>query len=116
MTRQFGSVVLGVAICAGVLGCESSPKPVYREPVLIGALVMPPAARDGAVDPSGWRIDPGTWEFVRNDPLMNHRPATAAFELEWSEIRTRDRLRTDNGRPREYSTTSIRTIQRRLRN
>ena len=103
MRRQSRGVMVGVALCAAVGGCQSAGEPVVREPVLIGGLVIP----NGQIGPDGW-------EFTRNDPLMNHRPSSVAFEFEWSEIRTRDRLRTDNGRPREYSTTSVRTIQRRL--
>jgi hypothetical protein len=54
------------------------------------------------------------WEFARNDAAMGRRDTPAWRGLELSETIGRDRLRTINGRPRESSTTSVRTIRRHV--
>ncbi len=61
-----------------------------------------------------WPVDEGAWEFGRNDRRPIAAPSPAYAPLEWVEIRTRDRLRTTNGRPREFSTTHTRSRRTRL--
>ncbi len=57
---------------------------------------------------------PNGWEYRRHDDRLSvgHLPPAAQFQ--YVQIETRDRLRTDNGRPREHSITRIHTIRQRL--
>lgn len=56
--------------------------------------------------------DAAAWEYGRNDgPLNIDEPTIAAGGR--AVIITYDRRRTNNGRPREYSTTYVRTLTTR---
>ena len=64
-----------------------------------------------AADRPAWRVDSGGWEYGRNDELLNAGRAALIDEDGWALIRTSDRTYTSNGRPREYSSTYVRTIR-----
>lgn len=51
------------------------------------------------------------WEYGRNDAVLGRNVKPPESRNEWAEIRTHDGTRTDNGRPREYSRTLIRTVR-----
>jgi hypothetical protein len=55
----------------------------------------------------------GTWEYGRNDARLNAGRPPIQHWAEWAEIRNRDNTRTTNGRPREFSTTFVRTYSLR---
>ena len=84
------------------------------------ATVDGPGRHPGQVSPSlvmpgmvAWRAEPGAWEYRRNDARLNAGQAPTRQWHEWAEIRNRDRTRTTNGRPREFSTTFVRTYSLR---
>src|SRR5690606_17127964 len=85
----------------------------------VSALVMPtPELRELAAHRgrSGYPQavhDPHQWEFSRNDRQMGRSPYAVA-DWQYLEVRHREHLRTINGKPREYSTTSRRSIERRI--
>ncbi len=108
------AVAAALAVMTTVGGCVSATTkttaPVLQ-PALSASLVMasvPPATGHVA-----WG-DPGAPEYGRNDARLNAGGAPSIAAVEWTEVRTRDQTRTDNGRPREFSTTTVRTLQRRL--
>lgn len=74
------------------------------------SLVVPPTTGDQR---AGLRADPGAWEFGRNDDRLNAGREPYINADGWAELRTRARLRTSNGLPREHSSADIRTFQRR---
>lgn len=97
---QAPTVLLGLfAILAGT-GCGTATSSHFGREVS-SSLVM--ATQQ---DPSA------AWEYGRNDELLNVGQLPIAGGG-WAEIRTYDRLRTSNGRPRESSTTFTRTLSTR---
>ncbi len=103
-TRQVTTVLLGVlAILAGT-GCGTATGPVADSPHFAPG-VSPTLVMSTPQDPA-------RWEYGRNDELLNvgQQPIIGSG---WAEIRTYDRRRTANGRPRESSTTYTRTLTRR---
>jgi hypothetical protein len=108
-------VALGLLLVLTGGGCQS-PTTAGAGPGRISSnLVMPGpgwAAVSKAEGASG-HIDPGAWEFGRNDERLNAGPAPVRRWHEWAEIRNRDQTRTSNGRPRDYSNTFIRTYSLR---
>lgn len=79
-------------------------------------LVLPPSAVRDLATAAGqqWPGDGREWEFRRNDAPQAARSTPAYYEPAWVEIRTYERLRTSNGRPREHSTTHTRSHRLRL--
>jgi hypothetical protein len=59
------------------------------------------------------QTQPGTWEYGRNDARLSVGRVPMQRWHEWAEIRNRDHTRTINGRPREFSTTFVRTYSLR---
>ncbi len=93
-------MILGVL--ATLAGCGTATTPVsspYFAPGVSPGLVMTTP------------MDTATWEYGRNDELLNvgQQPIVGSG---WAEIRTFDRRRTANGRPRESSATYVRTLSR----
>ncbi|MCH8151682.1 MAG: hypothetical protein IH830_04845 [Planctomycetes bacterium] len=116
MNGKLWCVALGVVWTAAGSGCASGSDPADagRDHVrfLSSSLVMPtPALRgDGAQSAAAWPVDQRHWEYARNDAPLSVSTTPRYRRTTWAEIRTLDRLRTTNGRPREFSTTTIRTI------
>ncbi len=78
------------------------------------SLVMQGSGRGvGNTDELAWRSEPGAWEYGRNDARLNPNPPSTRYWHEWAEVRNRNRTRTTNGRPREFSTTFVRTYSLR---
>ena len=103
MTGTFSrpALVLGVLAAAVATGCGAGTATGPFATGVSPALVMATAP------------DSAAWEYGRNDEQLNAgRPPIAGAG--WAEIRTRDRRRTSNGQPREYSSTLTRTVTRRL--
>jgi hypothetical protein len=61
------------------------------------------------------RGDPSAWEFGRNDGRLNVG-SPPVQRVEWSETWNRNRTFTNNGRPREFSSTFVRTYSLRRSN
>ena len=116
MNGKLWCVALGILWTAAGSGCASGsgPADAGRNHVrfLSSSLVMPtlPLRGDGAQSAAEWPGDKGrgTTAGKSGPPGVSRRPGYGRSA--WAEIRTLDRLRTTNGRPREYSTTTIRTI------
>ncbi|MHC4107772.1 MAG: hypothetical protein ACYSXF_11135 [Planctomycetota bacterium] len=108
MTRVWPVLALGL-----LAGCTSAP--VERVTFVSPSLVMPSLTLQQLSGPEPWPADQRAWEFGRNDVGAGaaSTPAYAPFEV--VEIRTHDRRRTSDGRPREFSTTRTRTIRSRIR-
>ncbi len=120
MLRNAYGVGLGILLALAGAGCASSPpKSTPRATAAWGSvspsLVMPALGpgstfQAGSAGPGG----PNSWEYRRHDDRLSvgHLPPAAQFS--YVQIETRDRLRIDNGRPREHSITRIHTIRQRL--
>lgn len=114
------SAVLGIMLALAGVGCASSPPKLTPRAIaawgtVSPTLVMPARGpgstfQAGSAGPGG----PNSWEYRRHDDRLSvgHLPPTAQFS--YVQIETRDRLRIDNGRPREHSITRIHTIRQRL--
>ncbi len=121
MLRNAYGVGLGILLALAGAGCASSPpKSPPRATAAWGSvspsLVMPGLGL-GSTLQAGSEGSPGgpnSWEYRRHDDRLSvgHLPPAAQFS--YVQIETRDRLRIDNGRPREHSTTRIHTIRQRL--
>lgn len=99
---------LATLVAGGCAGGSIGPSP--RAAGVSPNLVMPAAALRGPAS-SGidWPPGPGHWEYSRNDAALATAPISPIRQSVWAQVRTRDRLSTVNGRPREFSTTWIRT-------
>jgi hypothetical protein len=75
------------------------------------ALVLPGTALGAR---GTWPARFGDPEFGRNDGAIALATAPPVASPEWVQVYTSDRLRTSNGRPREYSTTTVRTSRLRI--
>ena len=102
--RMIPGMIMGIilGVLATLAGCGTATTPVsspYFAPGVSPALVMTTP------------MDTATWEYRRNDELLNvgQQPIVGSG---WAEIRTFDRRRTANGRPRESSATYVRTLSR----
>ena len=104
-TLKVPAMIMGMipGMLAILAGCGTATTPVsspYFAPGVSPSLVM--------TTPT----DSATWEYGRNDELLNlGQPPLVGSG--WAEIRTYDRRRTANGRPRESSATYVRTLSRR---
>ncbi len=122
MKRVLVLFVVSAAGAGAVAGCAASPGPAVFAPKHAPArlasrspsLVLPARLLLEFSGPHAWPVDEGAWEFGRNDRAPIAAPSPAYAPLEWVEIRTRDHLRTTNGRPREFSTTRTRTRRTRI--
>ncbi len=122
MKRYLVLLVLSAAAAGALAGCAASPvatvfarkhapaRLTSRSP----SLVFPAPPLLAFSGPDAWPVDEAAWEFGRNDRAPIAAPSPAYAPLEWVEIRTRDHLRTTNGRPREFSTTRTRTRRTRI--
>jgi hypothetical protein len=111
-------LALALLFCVSGGGCTSSERveaPPRHPGRISSSLVMQGAGWAGAGDSEGmaWRAVPGAWEYGRNDARLNAGAPSARYGHEWAEVRNRNRTRTTNGRPREFSTTFVRTYSRR---
>jgi hypothetical protein len=113
MVCRFQSIasILLVSLVGG--GCASTSSTPDRHAGAVSAgLVMPGSgwSSEGTAPAPSWPVDPGAWETARNDALLNASRTPLRNENAWALITTRDRTRTSNGRPREFSTTFVRTL------
>ncbi len=114
------SAVLGIMLVLAGVGCASSPpKSTPRATAAWGTvspnLVMPALGPESTFQAgSAGSGGPNGWEYRRHDDRLSvgHLPPAAQFS--YVQIETRDRLRIDNGRPREHSITRIHTIRQHL--
>lgn len=104
-TRKIPAALLGLAVAAGATGCGTAKGTVAATPhfargVTPGLVMSAPYDND-------------RWEYGRNDELLNvGQPPIAAPG--WAEIRTYDRPRTSNGRPKDSSATYTQTFTTRF--
>lgn len=104
---SFLTALGALVLVTGGCGTTQSTETAY----VSSSLVMPgPGLTADHAVRSG---DPDAWEYARNDPQLNAGVTPSASQLDWAEIRTHDLARTNNGRPREYSRTLVRTVRRR---
>jgi len=110
-------LVLMVVFVVAAGGCATTPWGGSHAggPISPGLVLPPSAVRDlAAAAGQQWPGDGREWEFRRNDAPQAARSTPAYYEPAWVEIRTYERLRTSNGRPREHSTTHTRSHRLRL--
>ena len=116
MVRNAYGVGLGILLVLAGAGCASSPPKSTPHTTTAWGSVSPSLVMPGRASDTGWTrsADPHGWEYRRHDDRLSvgHLPPAAQFD--YVQIETRDRLRIDNGRPREHSITQIHTIRRRL--
>lgn len=118
VTRRTISTVLAGAAMGSVLlaGCAAPPPgwgaggPISRTKPAT-RLALPSAALLDHVGASAWTGAPQTWEQSRNDPDLAPRAMPDSAPLNLLEVRTRERLFTTNGRPRESSSTRTLSIR-----
>lgn len=110
-------LVLMVVFVVAAGGCATTPWGGSHAggPISPGLVLPLSAVRDlAAAAGQQWPGDGREWEFRRNDAPQAARSTPAYYEPAWVEIRTYERLRTSNGRPREHSTTHTRSHRLRL--
>ena len=120
MLRNAYGVGLGILLALAGAGCASIPQKSTPQATAAWGTVSPslvmPALGPGSTFQAGSAGSggPNGWEYRRHDDRLSvgHLPLAAQFR--YVQIETRDRLRIDNGRPREHSITRIHTIRRRL--
>ncbi len=120
MVRNPCGVGLGVLLALAGAGCSSSP-PKSTPPATAAwgtvspSLVMPGLGPGSTFQAgSAWPGGRRGWEYRRHDDRLSVGHLPPAAQLDYVQIETRDRLRIDNGRPREHSITRIHTIRQRL--
>ena len=105
------AIVLMTLAVAGCAGAQDQVAPIS---LISPSLVLPAAALRGPAASGDWLPEADRWEYSRNDAVLATSPIPPLREPAWVEIRTRDHLRTINGRPRDFSTTWIRTHSLRV--
>lgn len=107
-------IPLLVILLAGTMltvGCASQSResrPIQR---VHAALVLPTSLMLELADASG-QISGGGWEMTRNDPATHSERGIPEYQSrDTLERHYLERLRTSQGRPREYSRYSTRVIQ-----
>ncbi len=120
MVRNAYGAGLGMLLALAGAGCASSPpKSTPRATAAWGSvtpsLVMP-AVGPGSTFRAGSARSGGLngWEYRRHDDRLSVGHLPPAAQVSYVQIETRDRLRIDNGRPREHSIARIHTIRQRL--
>ncbi len=111
-------LALALLLCVSGGGCKSSETvgaPARHPGRISSSLVMqgPGRAVSGHAEGVARRSVPGAWEYGRNDARLNAGPPSARYWQEWAEVSNRNRTWTTNGRPREFSTTFVRTYSLR---
>lgn len=102
---------VAVMLLLGSGGCTSAPAaPRGLGPT--ASLVLPSPGAWAGVQAGAGPVSSG-WAYGRNDLHLGVGGAAIPRERAWAVIRTRDRTRTSNGRPREFSTTWVRTYRLR---
>ena len=121
MVSRACNAVLGIMLVLVGAGCaSSSPSPTSQAGAAWGSispsLVLPGMGpgRELAGAASAFTGDSSGWEYSRNDDRLSVGHVPPASQVEYVEVETRERLRTNNGRPRDHSTTRIHSIRRRL--
>jgi hypothetical protein len=109
----WGLVILWIGVALG--GCDTGPRTplalMERPSISPGLVVLGPApvGREALVDSRGW-------EMSRRDGALGVDGASGISQLEVFEVRSTDYRWTINGRVRETSRTTTRTLrQGRLR-
>ncbi|MHC4218789.1 MAG: hypothetical protein ACYSU7_10085 [Planctomycetota bacterium] len=110
-TSCYGALGLLLVLTGG--GCQSPPTGAGSGRISSNLVISGAGWGTSEAEGGSWHIDPGAWEFGRNDERLNAGPAPVRRWHEWAEIRNRNQTRTSNGRPRDYSNTFIRTYSLR---
>ena len=76
-----------------------------------GALVLPPGDSEVVASWGGWKGGVG-WEDSRRDGDLGMGGSSGVDQRQWVEVRTREHRWTLNGRVKESSRTTTRTIRR----
>ena len=111
MVQRACSAVLGTMLVLAGAGCASSSAKPASHAVAAWGSVSPSLVVPGMGLASGEALG---WEYSRNDERLSVGHVPPALQLDYLEIETRERLRTDHGRPRDHSITRIHSIRRRL--
>lgn len=117
MVSRACSAVFGIMLVFVGAGCASSSlSPTSQAGAAWGSIspsLVMPGMGPGRELAGGASASSG-WEYSRNDDRLSVGHVPPAFQVEYVEVETRERLRTNNGRPRDHSTTRIHSIRRRL--
>ena len=123
MTRRLLVAAMALASIPGG-GCSSSSSgpgssarlhDTVSGDVALGLVMTGPGSGSQRVSSgSAWRVDPDAWEYGRNDEALNIGGPGPVLGFQWAEIETNDRTRNSNGISREYSSTTVRTLRRRV--
>lgn len=111
MSKIFGwgaAWAMGMAIILGSTGCGSS-SAMRTSSSSFRQAISPNLVLPGEEMSNG---QPRDWEYSRNDQRLSvgrNLPVTHVDEV---EIRSNERIRIDDGRPHNHSTTQIRSIRR----
>ena len=106
-------LVLLPAVLAGCASPTVRPAPVQPPTAVYSASLVLPAPSYGGQEATARSR---SWEYGRNDRFVSYEAIPPAYrERAWVRIRTRDRIRTSNGRPREFSRTEIDAVTLRYR-
>ena len=108
--RARSSLTFLLAVVAGGGGCSSSTRTPPVPHAVSPGLVMPSAALRGD---GIWPVTAAAWEYGRNDAILNVGATPPIQQRRVVVIKSRDRLFTNNGRPREFSTTFTRSVSYR---
>ncbi len=112
MSKIFGwgaAWAMGIAIILSSTGCGSSSamrtsSSTYKQTISPN-LVLPSEEMSYAQQRD--------WQYSRNDQRLSVGREIPSTNVDEVEIRTNERLRIDDGRPHNHSTTQIRSIRRR---
>ena len=114
MVQNACRAVVGAMLVLAGAGCaSSSPKPTSRTAAAWGAVSPSLVVTGIGVGGSTLSPDASAWEYSRNDDRLSVGRVPPPSQVDYVKVETRERLRTDNGRPRDHSTTSIHSIRRR---
>lgn len=120
MVSRACSAVLGITLTVVGAGCvSSSPRPTSQAAGARGSvlpsLVLPGMGPGRTLEGASALFGEASgWEYSRNDHRLSVGHVPPAFQVDYVEVETRERLRTDHGRPRDHSITRIHSIRRRL--
>lgn len=111
MSKLFGwgsAWALGIVLILESTGCGSS-SAMRTNYSTYKRTISPNLVLPGAEMSYGQSQD---WQYSRNDQRLSVGREIASTHVDEVEIRSNDRLRIDDGRPHNHSTTRIRSIRR----
>ncbi len=99
---------LGILAMLAVGGCQAAApiQTVALLPDVAPTLVLPGTLLSSK---GAWPAGEAQREFGRNDDAISLAATPPDANPEWVQFQSSERFRTNNGRPREYSTTTVRT-------